>query len=411
MTKELFRQASVYLYLSVAFILVFFIVENINGRFWLNDFRVYYGASEAFLNGDNLYYTAFGLGSGNFKYSPLAASLFIPFSLLPYKVASTVFYFLIGAVIVYLPIRLVNLNTDLFSVERSVKRNKLLIISFLICAVHFYRELHLGNINMMLLLLFIGVLHFTLKNKPIYSGLLLALGLLIKPHFLVLIPFFLLRKQYKTIVVALVGIGIGLLIPFLFVGWSGNLELLNNWWVSMTAHNDVMIYKGGDDINSVNTVYSFVYRSFGKYISTNDATWILSMLVVIGVSVLTLMLRNFKIEQKNSSSREKHIVFEYLLIIALIPSIVLTDTEHFLLVLPLLIFILNYALGNGLKVVEWIILIVILLMFGGNWRDLLGETLSKSLSYYGLLGVANLLIIGFSVYCFSFRKKESISDL
>jgi hypothetical protein len=75
--------------------LLLFVLEHINGRFWLNDFRVYYGAGEALLNGAPLYGVAHGLDSGVFKYAPVLALVYALFAMLPYGVAASVQYLLI----------------------------------------------------------------------------------------------------------------------------------------------------------------------------------------------------------------------------------------------------------------------------------------------------------------------------
>ncbi|MGV3638238.1 MAG: hypothetical protein ACO1NQ_11415, partial [Flavobacteriales bacterium] len=64
-----------------AIALLLFVVEHINGRFWLNDLRVYYGAGEALLNGEPLYGVAHGLDSGVFKYAPILAMVCALFAL------------------------------------------------------------------------------------------------------------------------------------------------------------------------------------------------------------------------------------------------------------------------------------------------------------------------------------------
>ncbi|MEI6456446.1 MAG: hypothetical protein WCO93_09170, partial [bacterium] len=56
-----------------------FIFENINGRFWLNDFKVYYMAAKALLTGNQVYDLPFGEPSGYYKYSPFVLFFFFPY--------------------------------------------------------------------------------------------------------------------------------------------------------------------------------------------------------------------------------------------------------------------------------------------------------------------------------------------
>src|SRR5689334_6280905 len=77
-----------------------FTIENINHRFWLNDFKVYYGAAQSLMAGTPLYGVLYALGSGYYKYSPFTAMMVIPFALFPYSVASVLQYFFLATVII-----------------------------------------------------------------------------------------------------------------------------------------------------------------------------------------------------------------------------------------------------------------------------------------------------------------------
>ncbi|MBK8497684.1 MAG: DUF2029 domain-containing protein [Flavobacteriales bacterium] len=70
-------------------------LEVINGRFWLNDFRVYYDAANALLRVMRSMACRTGLDSGYFKYAPFMAMLYVPLALLPYSIAAGIQYALI----------------------------------------------------------------------------------------------------------------------------------------------------------------------------------------------------------------------------------------------------------------------------------------------------------------------------
>jgi hypothetical protein len=76
--------------------LAIYLIENINGRFWLNDFKVYYSAADALKNGKTVYGESFGLSTGFYKYSPEVLCLFIPATYLPFAAASGIHFFFIG---------------------------------------------------------------------------------------------------------------------------------------------------------------------------------------------------------------------------------------------------------------------------------------------------------------------------
>ena len=49
--KQLVIKNKGFVIFSTLFFILSFIIENINGRFWLNDFKVYYLAAQALLEG------------------------------------------------------------------------------------------------------------------------------------------------------------------------------------------------------------------------------------------------------------------------------------------------------------------------------------------------------------------------
>jgi type IV secretory pathway TrbL component len=118
--------------------------------------------------------------------------------------------------------------------------------------------------------------------------------------------------------------------------------------------------------------------------------------------------------EKNASESEepanRNFIYEWFLIIALIPNLVKTDSEHFLSTLPILIFIIYY-IAFGRKF--WLIPVMVILIFfyGGNSYDLLGRDLSRKLFSMGLLGLSNILIIILSLFLYlDFRKKMWFSQ-
>ena len=146
-----------YTIVFAAVAMLLFVLEHVNGRFWLNDFRVYYGAGEALLNGDPIYGVAHGLDTGIFKYAPALALFYALFALLPYGVAASIQYALIVLAFLDGSRRIDRLlRENLFNGRTS--NYWPLFLTGLVCVVHLHRELHLGNINMQLLwLLVVGL--------------------------------------------------------------------------------------------------------------------------------------------------------------------------------------------------------------------------------------------------------------
>jgi len=89
-----------------------------------------------------------------------------------------------------------------------------------------------------------------------------------------------------------------------------------------------------------------------------------------------------------------HFQQEYILLLAMVPSLTITDTEHFLFSLPMITFLLAKAFTQMKRKVAYVAALTLSLIFyGANWHDLLGDKLSDWLFNNGLLGVSNVMMI------------------
>lgn len=371
-----------------------FIAESINGRLWLNDFRVYYGAASALLNGDPLYGVAHGLDSGLFKYAPVMALFYVPFALLPYSLAASIQYVLITGVFIGAILRMDRaIRAHLFPTREGLYMP--LFLTALVVVVHLHRELHLGNINVLLLGLLIVGLDDLLCGKPSRAGVLLGLASLAKPHFLVLLPLLLMRGYWRSSALSVFTVVAGLMAPALVLGPHASWTLHQEWLGEMAKHNAALIYTGGNAYNAVDTVYSFLHRALLQHILPGtDRTEVYVVLGVIAVATGALVLHDLRAERKGATNGSSFLL-EFFIILALVPSITLTDTNHFLFSTPLVMVVMAHTIPKAQP--SWLryAAIPVFLAYGGNWADALGP-LSDRMVHYGILGIANmgLILIG-----------------
>ncbi len=398
-----FPGRSVLLFTLVAILL--FVIEHINGRFWLNDFRVYYGAANALLNGEPLYGVAHGLDSGVFKYTPVMALLFVPLALLPYSVAASIHYFLIVAAFI----------GALHLADRMVREHLLggkpagyaaVFLVGLVVIVHLHRELHLGNINVILLFVLLLALDRLVRGRDVAAGILLGAAIVAKPHFLVLLPLLVLHRHWRSLASAVVLILFGIMAPALIMGFTANAELLTAWIAQVAAHNASLIYTGGTGYEAVNTVYSFLHRAvLGPFLGAPTSWEVPVILSILALAMGALVWWNYR----QAVPSTKAITFEYFVLLALVPCITLTDTEHFMLVLPLIAFATHQLVPRPDP--RWALVVVtpILLAIGGNWEDALGVW-SDTLVHYGVLGSGTLALIVISVVLFLRRTRSNPAE-
>ena len=384
---------------SASILIAIFIVENINHRFWLNDFKVYYGAVQAFIDRTPVYNTLYSLGSGFYKYSPFTILLVLPVCLLPYKIAAIIQYCLLSVSIisVFLVCGYI-INKYLFP-GRIKKQSLLLSIAFICVINHLVRELHLGNINVILLLLLCLSLLFNLQSKYILSGILLAIVIITKPFFALLLLPLLLRTNYKTVFSFSISILLFVLAPALLIGLTANIRLHAEWVQTLLSHNS--------SFPSNNTIESLV-----KIYINSDIPSIFQFFIMIAACIgyLIFFFNNRSEEKKeprNVDLKYRNFIIEWFALIAMMPSLFRTDTQHFLLALPFIMILMVYV-SLSKKYLLIIFFINLVLMYGGNSSDMIGKNMSVRFNDAGILGMSNLVII-FSVifiYIKSLRKKN-----
>ena len=127
-------------------------------------------------------------------------------------------------------------------------------------------------------------------------------------------------------------------------------------------------------------------------------------IIIVSAAILLAwsILMNLKRERNHPDHAEissLHLGFEWFLILALIPDLVKTDSEHFLATGPLITFII-YFIALRKKRILIPLMVFLVFFYGANSTDLLGRELSDRLFSMGLLGLSNLLIVLLSVILF-----------
>jgi hypothetical protein len=380
--------------------MVYFILQKMHARDGVADFRVYYDAANAILHNSQLYGIAFGVSSGFYKYSPFAAVPFIPLAILPYAVASAIYYFIVLVAFIYFSLLLLYFLEKHAGFEKYNKGWALAIIT-LFLADHFERELHLGNVNVFLLIGSFLVFVLIHKGKHWWAGLVYAFILLYKPHFVILLPLFVLQLNWRMLLTTAGGIVLGLLFPLLWKGWDGNALWLHQWLDTMQEHNVKLE-------ESANTIYGIYTHFVAQPLGLQSGPFMVVVLLgVVAALVLWFILHKIPGE---SAIRKSYMTF--FLLIALIPNLAHTDTEHFMWTWPLIAYTMMQLMQLDKKK-QWIYGIILGLAFIPyclNSPDIVGKPTQLLFDEGGLLGVANLVIIAVSIHLYlKFGSKSSLS--
>lgn len=381
MTKE--KPFNKFIIFSALIFLVIFVIEKINGRFWLNDFKVFYSAAEALIHHEKVYGKAFGLETGFYKYSPVALLFFTPFTIISFESAAIIDFVINAIVCISIIIVTQQLITE-YIFQNKNKKTVTLFLIFICVINHVVRELHLGNTNLILILLLVNSIKLELRKKSMLAGVLLALVILTKPYFLILLLPFLLFKRQKAIVSTLMSILIFVAITFFVFGVGKGQELYSEWFLAMKDHSSYL--------SSNHTLFSLLNTYFGIIIPGNYG---IVFLVVFSVASFVILWAYdlFKSDQGSSINKNNStFIYYYFILIAVVPSILITDTEHFLFSLPLIALLITKIVNEKIKW-QMSLLLIVMLMYGGNSSDIWGKNLARKFENFGMLGLGNLMLV------------------
>lgn len=181
-------------FIFVSFIYSAFTVTRILATSQLQDFRLYYLGAQSVLLGKNPYEEVQGV-----IYPPISLALLTPFASLPIELAEDVWTLfsliaLLTSIVLLLKISMTYTIGNFFIVAG------LALLSF---PVKF--NLGMGQINLILLMLTCLSFYWYRKRLPVLAGSALAVAAALKLTPLVLILFFLKKRQWKIVISCLVG--------------------------------------------------------------------------------------------------------------------------------------------------------------------------------------------------------------
>lgn len=359
--------------------LAYLALEWVNGRAQMADFRVYYDAAHALTHGDTLYGKAFGVSSGFYKYSPFACLPFVPLTWLPYAAASMVYYGLLTIALIFFLWRV----SDTVCADEKKPLVAVTLLTGLFLIDHLERELHLGNINLFLLMALFEVYHLLMRKQDGKAGLLYGLVLLFKPHFLLLLPYFIWKRKFLTVTSSVGCVVVGLMLPALGLGWDQNVRLLRFWMLTIGDHNVALQH-------SPNTLYGLINRLFMDGLGGPRI-----ILIILGAVAFLTALGLWMNDRRHGEHWSRIVRYEeYFVLIGIVPNLVHTDTEHFMWVWPMLALAMRKVLNphTGFRKPAIGMLLLAFVPFALNSPDLVG-TQVQLLFDEGGIGLANLIIL------------------
>lgn len=394
------ERRSIVLYLLIVGIccMIYFILQKLHYREGVSNLQVYYGAGKAALSGSELYRYSFDGGVGYFDSAPIVAYFFTPLTLVNYAVANGIYYFFILTIFIFLtPYLLYRLDKD-YSIK-PVNMGWVLVLTTLFLVDHLERELHLGNFNVFLLLNSILIYRLLSLKKIVLSGALMAFMVLMKPSLIVLIPLFFLFGCWRFILFSALFMVTGIGLPLIF----GNhmLEYLRLMdWIAVWTEN-IMVYK------SFNTIYG-IYNQW----VLNPMGYESGIFIVPAVLLLVAFFFYRWYKRVKSIHPDKYSILAFSVGLALVPSLIHADTEHFMwswLVLILLFITLQGIKKNDRDLrIYSVLLLLAFIPYVLNSPDIVGRRFMLIFDEGGWLGFAHLVIIITFMYILSAERSKAL---
>jgi hypothetical protein len=197
-------------------------------RHQMVDFGVYRTAATRVIHAEPLYRT--DDGHYQFKYLPAFAMAVAPIGMIDLETAKAAWFSVsFGLLLLFVRWAVRALP------ERRWSERTLILLAAILMLKFFGHELTLGQTNILLGVLLVAAILALQIDQPVTAGVLIGLAVFVKPYAVILAPW-LVMTHGRRAAVALAGVMLaGLLAPAAIYGWTGNLDLLSSWYVTVTA--------------------------------------------------------------------------------------------------------------------------------------------------------------------------------
>lgn len=381
------------------------------------DFEIYMGAAELLKNGESCYNVWIHLGGDNYcgySYSPIFAIFLIPFTYLP-QYTTQVIWLLVNLVFLYRIFIIINWFLPISKL--SVKAYKYWVLLALLLSVRFIlHNFEMVQMTIFLLFICLEAIYQLEHKKHGFSGLLIATGIVIKIIPIVLIPYLIYRKQFKTVLIALVFVFLFLTMPALIYGWEFNSNLLMDWFNIINFNNPEFVLnqnKNGEGVHSLSGLFA---GYFGNVNDTNYPRNIMHLskdsiaLILNGTRLFFILFTFYFLRLPFFKKAESKLFtfWELSYIFCIIPLIFPNQQKYaFFFIVPAVFYLLFYLIiiyknniyaKNTFRILIGI-LILHFILSTLTTDGLIGKQLSNLTQYYKTITFGTFLLIVLLAIC------------
>jgi hypothetical protein len=312
---------------------------------------------------------------------PVLLLSIIPFTFFPYKLAAALWLIVNNILLIVTVLLIIKLVKNKIRFDLSTLALVFMTFSF----QSLIETTWLGNLNIPLLFLLVVMLLFLKKGNHFFAGILLAMVIMFKHQYGLLLLFFLWKGNFKVFLSTCLSMLMLEGLTMLYAGWSTHLS----YWNLLNNMFGTGILGGGFRSYSLN---SFLCRVFGMAKLSNLAS-------LLGMPILIYTIYITKGKRKGSDSL-LWLEFSLVLTTIMIITPLVQDTHYVLLYLPFFLF--WYKLVEYKEEIKlWVLFIISFLLISLKY-SLIGFPIFHegilSLFYYGkLYGVVCLYLLGVKI--------------
>ena len=359
--------------LAVLAALVFGTVYVVRIRGDMVDFGVNYRAAERIVAGETLYQP--GDGHFMFKYFPFSAMLYAPLTVLPVEAAKAVWYALsvVGAVALF------------FGAKRIVSGDAqrpwwVIAIPPIVLAKFFFRELKLGQINILITLVLLFMVVSLLGAHRARAGALWGLATALKPYGFIFFPYLVVTGNWPALASGLGVLAAAFVLPSIFYGFEGNVDVHREWYATVSESTPAQL--GVAD--NVSIIGALTKWTGNAALSGKLAVVVLLLLAAV---ILAIIVRG--------RGMPRAAALECALLLTLIPLVSPMGWDYQLLTAVLAVTLLaDHFVALPLR---WL-LAINFIVIGFSIYDLVGRTAYQAFMNASVLTVCFAIVVAYLAY-------------
>jgi hypothetical protein len=355
---------------TVAIVVLASVMYAVRVHTEMADFKVYRTAATRMVRAEPLYRVEDG--HYQYKYLPAFALAMAPFGWVDTEAAKVTWYALsIALLALFVASSIRGLP------GRRLSTGALVGLAILFMGKFYAHELNLGQTNILLGVVLVAALLLAQQGHSALSGVLVGVGVLVKPYAIILLPWLLIASGVEAALAALAVLAVGLVLPAALYGWQGNVNLILEWYRTVT------------DTTAPNLLVAE-----NVSLATMWAKWLgvgaLATRLAVATMVAALGVAAWTIRRRGRVSSPAYLEFGMLML--LVPLISPQGWDYVLLLATPAVLCLLDRFGD--LTIPWRVAMLAALGFMSfTIFDVLGRTLYSQLMAINIVSVAALMLV------------------